>query len=215
VVIPALAQLEYDRRVGVLDDERVEFALQTVREFLAQPADSDAADSASKDAADDAGRSAAGDAAGPLILVVLDRGSFDSLAPLMISRVVEPEPWRLEVLSKDSLSTDVVEQVRARQPAAVLLVAIEPRDSARIRHICARLLVDERSKPVHVAIFGLREREVAIRFRQVTARSAELHATLSSTVDALRRIAARTMPESSGAQPQGELPASGALLPVS
>lgn len=215
VVIPALAQLEYDRRVGVLDDARVEFALQTVREFLAQPADLEAPEPASNDPGDDAGRSAAGDAVGPLILVVLDRGSFDSLAPLMISRVVEPEPWRLEVLSKDSLSTDVVEQVRARQPSAVLLVAIEPRDSARIRHICARLLVDDRSKPVHVAIFGVREREVAIRFRQVTARSAELHATLSSTVDALRRIAARAMPESSGARPQGELPASGALLPVS
>lgn len=198
VVLPALAQLEDDRRAGVLDSARVEFAQQTVRELLADPQSPAAEEPDPPDASEP-------NDAKPLILVVLDRGSFDESVPLMLMRVVEPAPWRLHVLSNDSMSTDVVEQVRALRPSAVVLAAIESRDSSRIRHICARLSGDGWSKPVHIALFGLRHRDLAIRSRMGRAGAAEVHLTLSSLVDALRRIAARTIVESPSENPRPEL----------
>jgi predicted PurR-regulated permease PerM len=191
VIVPALVQLEYDRRSGVLDDTRVEFARETVREFLTeQPAllaaDADPAEPIAGDPPP------IDDERSPLLLFVLDRGPFDDLVPLMLSFIAATENWRTHVLSKDSLSTDVVEQFRSLHPAAVVITAIEPRDSSRIRHICARLNTEDRTIPLHIAVFGSRQREQGFRTR-VGRDATEFHSTLGSLADALRGIAARTV----------------------
>jgi len=177
VILPALTKLEHDRRNGLLEADRVESARKTVEQFLdeVQPAGAPSKEDVSDDFAKPL----------PLFVVVLDRGGFDDLIPRMLAQSGCGDCWRLHVLSKATLSTEAVDQIREMNPAAVLLAAIEPRDFGRMRHVSTRLAVAGLANPVHVFAFFRSKRSLLARRRSPFSTAVNVHSTFAELVDAL------------------------------
>lgn len=179
IVLPALAQLEYDRNAGLLDDARIQSARHTVLELLRIPGSEQPTPSSEHSTtASDPSR---------LFVLVLDRGSFDDLVPAMLARIAGGDPSQLHVLSKESLSTEVVEEIRRLDPSGVVLVAIQPRDAGRIRHVCKRLLQAAVTCPIHIAVFTSSRRESLGYMRLARQQAVRIHTGLTDLLGALGR----------------------------
>jgi predicted PurR-regulated permease PerM len=197
VILPGLAQLERDRCRGLLEPARVEFARQIVRELL---------ESLRPKTEETPGVERPESASTGSVIVVLDRGAFDDLLPEALAQAAELPTNQLTVLTQDSLATDIVAKVNTQRPSAVVLCAIEPRDTTRLRHILKRLRAEQPDIPVHLAVFTITGRARAMG--GLLQSGLKVHESLASLAEALRgmlwvRPAAAAPAES--ASPPGDL----------
>jgi hypothetical protein len=174
VILPALAQFESDRRDGLVDDVRADFARDTAKEAIAAlkpPPDGQIPEPPAQGGA----------------LMILDRGTFDELIPDLLRLTTDFVPGGLTVLTRNSLATETVEAVGRQHPEAVVYAAIEPRDTSRLQHVLKRLRAEHPDMSIHVAVFSASGRVPRIA-RSTGFRSTIIpHATLAGLVLALQR----------------------------
>lgn len=138
VVVPALAQLELDRQMGVVDAERIDFAKKHVKELLTAllPAPNGETD------ADEAAQ----------VILVLGQGSFDELLPALI--MVGAPHARIETLSGARLSNEVASRLQESDSPLLVMAAIEPAQPTRFRLLLRRLAEAHSTKLAVLAIMS-------------------------------------------------------------
>jgi predicted PurR-regulated permease PerM len=149
VVLPALAQLESDRRNGLLDEPRVDSARHIIQQIL-RSLDADLG--ASPDGAPEPATSAKQDTAA--IMCLIDHGAYDGTVCEMAQRLLGGTVSDALVIPRDALASEIVELIQERQPRALLVVAVGPQDLTRIQHIAKRLAAAVPQVRVVVGLFS-------------------------------------------------------------
>lgn len=170
LILPVLAQLERDRRAGLIEESRVEFAQRVTPDLLERLPGAE-----SPPTPEPARRAP--------VFVVPDRGAFDELLPAVLSRVEPTLAARINVIPPTTLVAEVTERARAgtrrdgcpgltgrsaRVPywgPMVVLLSIEPGLIDRVLLIAKRLTVALPRARIHIGLFGQSERRQALARR--------------------------------------------------
>jgi predicted PurR-regulated permease PerM len=144
-ILPALAMVEQDRHQGVLDDERLAFARNTLRELVEELGDRQRIKIAKGQDEAEPG------AGGPpnrwvlpkdcivnvSILAAHDEG--DELVAFMLAQLLDVNGYCPFVVSGASLASEMVERVKADEAQMVVVSAMPPGAVTHARYLCKRL----------------------------------------------------------------------------
>jgi B12 binding domain len=125
ILVPTLIRTKRDRNRGELDPKDERFVLEVTREIV-------------DNAETPLPLGHAGDGR-PLVFGCPARDKEDELALDLFRHLVDPRLCHFEVLGSEMLGADVVERVRAEQPAVVCLAALPPGGLAPTRYLVKRL----------------------------------------------------------------------------
>jgi predicted PurR-regulated permease PerM len=140
VLLPALSLAELDRHHGDLDEEKQRFVLQTTREIVEDLAErlvkaeseGDGTATTQSFAADPVRERAS-------VLCLPARDEADEIAGLMLVQLLEQRGVSARVVSTQSLSGEMIEQVAAESAAIVCVSALPPFAATHARYLCKRL----------------------------------------------------------------------------
>ena len=130
VLLPSLCLAQSDFRRGDLDETRLRFILQAVREFV------EALEMPVRTAAEAHVDSAA---ARPIVLCLPARDDTDEVAALMLSKILESRGFDAPVTSTKALASEMLDQVAAFDVDAVCVSAVPPFASSTSRYLVKRL----------------------------------------------------------------------------
>ena len=145
VVLPSLAQVEYDRHSQLIDEHRQQFALNTAGDLLT-----------SGELALPERPTVASPASQRSLVLVTASGLFDGL----IAKILQKLARNLHIrdLSEKNLVSELVQEIEKTGPSGVIFAAIEPASVRRFRHVYKKLREDHIALPVHVMIFSASRR---------------------------------------------------------
>jgi predicted PurR-regulated permease PerM len=199
ILVPALTYFKRDRKQ--LTDANAEFVLEAAAESLepAVPAIPSAG-------ADDGVATPA--AEGPMVHVLAcpAQDEADLLALTMLSRLLAPAKWKVEILPVGTLASELVAHVARSRPGVVCIGAVAPDGLRRTRYLCSRLRARFPEIKLVVGRWGLKRGVKADRDRLRKVGVHFVAATISETRSQLRSL----FPALVWQQSQGNVNAGGA-----
>ena len=132
VILPALCLAKQDHENGALSDADWDEAVRAAREVGQEVADAGkekVEGAVVVEGADDRVR----------LLLVPAKDPADLAAIEMLSHLLDPSRWDAEVVTDQTLASELLEKVRATRPAAVVIGSLPPGGVAHTRYLVARL----------------------------------------------------------------------------
>ena len=155
LLVPALIQIKAGLNEGVLDDRHLEFACDTIDEFMTeQTAEIQPPDEIKN-------------GTGPVVFVPAS-GITDDTIVRMMSGMLEAEGFLCETLSSQSLAGEIVTDMSDRACAQICISASPPLAQRKARYLLKRLTGALPNVPVVTAIWGASQDRVE-RLRAVTS----------------------------------------------
>ena len=127
VLIPALCMARRDHEGSSMDAGDVKFAVNAAREIGAEVADAKLVPPAAPD--DDR----------PRVLLCPARDELDHVAIDLLSYLIDPARWEVEVAADETLASELLAKVEAFRPDVVVLGALPPGGLSHCRYLVARL----------------------------------------------------------------------------
>jgi len=183
IVLPAMRLAEADRHRGDLDgptEAAVRDMLGAVVEDLGGPRESSENRSAPRP--------------GP-VLCLPARDWADELASDMLALLLTDRGLQASVLSAESLSGELVDQVAALSPVAVCVSAVPPAAAVHFRVLCKRLRARFPELPIVAGLWDGREDVQAVRLELGAIGTDHVATTLSGAAEILRRLATEASPK--------------------
>lgn len=163
VVLPGLAQVEYDRRSQLIDADRLEFALATAQDLLKKSAEPTSSPAPSNSNPSNS------------LAVVTGGGLFDPYLSRAI-RVFAPG-MIVHELTDRQLVSEIVDEIEALNAPVIVFAAVEPLTLRRFRHIYKKLREDRIQGRPAVVVYAASKR--ASRAASTLARECGLEQSLS------------------------------------
>ena len=163
VVLPGLAQVEYDRRSQFIDADRLEFALSTAQDLLKEGAGPTSSLSPS------------GPESGDSLAVVTGGGLFDAYLCRTIRLFAPGLP--VHDLTDRQLVSEIVDEIESLKPGTIVFAAVEPVTLRRFRHIYKKMREDGIQGRPLVVVYAASKR--AARSASRLARDCGLEQSLS------------------------------------
>jgi hypothetical protein len=183
LLVPALNYAKRDRERDELAEADEQFILRATREIVEDLGERQAAE------AEKEGDSGEGGAESPSPIHVLGcpgRDEADELALEMLGQVLDPARWRVEVLSVEMLSAELVALAGEKAPAVVCIGALPPGGLAHTRYLCKRLRARLPGVKIVVGRWGLKGNVEQNREQLREAGADEVATTLLETRDRLQ-----------------------------
>ena len=143
VVIPALALARRDVDRGNLSDEELTFMLRATQEITEEVAE------AKKDSTPPATKTATPDSR-VRVLACPARDDLDRVGAELLSRLLDPAKWEVEVVAVATLASEILEQIEVMVPSVVVISAIPPGGLAHTRYLLKR--IHARFPGLHVVV---------------------------------------------------------------
>ena len=155
LLVPALIQIKAGLNEGVLDDRHLEFACDTIDEFMTeQTAEIQSPDETKN-------------GTGPVVFVPAS-GITDDTIVRMMSGMLEAEGFLCETLSSQSLTGEILTDMSDRACAQICISASPPLAQRKARYLLKRLTGALPNVPVVTAMWGASQDRVE-RLRAVTS----------------------------------------------
>jgi len=185
VVLPALVLVKLNRERDQLTQEDEEYILKATQEILDDALQSQrTADAAavSEEAADTLERIRA-EAVGVVGLPARDEA--DEVALRVFGETLDPTRCRLEVVSSEAVSGEILEQLRKEKPSLICIAALPGDGYAHTRYLCKRLRAQFRDTKILVGCWGLQGDAEHVIARLKAAGADAVGTTLKETRDQL------------------------------
>ena len=153
--VPALIQIKAGLNEGVLEDRHLEFACDTIDEFMTEQTAEVQPPEGTKDGT------------GPVVFVPAG-GTTDETIVRMMSGILESEGILCEILSSQSLAGEIVTDMSDRACAQICISASPPLAQRKARYLLKRLTGALPNVPAVTAIWGASQDRVD-RLRAVTS----------------------------------------------
>jgi predicted PurR-regulated permease PerM len=137
LLIPALAYTKRDRGREALTESDEQAILNTVREIVEDLA-THSAESKVPSAESPAPGTQPSETAPVLVLGCPARDAEDELALHLFSRLLDGR-WQMEILTEHVLTSELMDAVEAKRPAALCVASLPPGGLAHARYLCKRL----------------------------------------------------------------------------
>ena len=175
LLIPALNYAKRDLKRGHLTDEEGDSLLESLNQSFAEVNmhRHDASVTDLKLPNDGAIKS---DPGRLKVIACSTGGATDRTALAMLSKLLDPTRWDIEIISPETLTSELVARVALEPPAAICIAAIPPGSIAQARYLCKKLRSANREVPLIVGRWG--ERRIVQTDRD---RLAEAGATIVTT----------------------------------
>jgi methanogenic corrinoid protein MtbC1 len=171
VLLPALSFVKRDQERGLLEEQDRAFIFQTIREVLENlPAQ------ATGETPPAAGTDSAKERAQVLVFGCPARDEADEVALDIFRRMLEPSGCRMEVLSDQVLSAEVVGRVESESPDLICIASLPPGGLAQAKYLCKRLRARAPSVKIAVGRWGQQENVEETR-KRLQAAGADFVAT--------------------------------------
>jgi predicted PurR-regulated permease PerM len=202
VFIPALVLAKRDRASGDLSPEDEEFVLRVTRDVLDELVSSQQqihviATQGAPSQDPDAGKT--------LVFGCPARDTEDELALRMFQQLLESSPCRVEVLSAQTLSGELVARVEREHPALVCIASLPPGGLSLARYLCKRLRNHFPELRIVIGCWGLTQNVQRARERLQAAGANGVATTLlearSVVLPMVRAAAAVNPPDAEKLQP--------------
>jgi hypothetical protein len=137
LLVPALTWAKRDREHDELSDDDEQFMLKATREIVADVAP---------------GQPAATETERPKgrLLGLAMRDEFDQLSLELLTRLLDPRHWDVQIAPADMLSGEQVAEVEQQRPAVICIASLPPGGLAHARYLCKRLRA--RFPGVHIIV---------------------------------------------------------------
>ena len=155
LLVPALIQIKAGLNEGVLDDRHLQFACDTIDEFMTEQTAEIQAPEGTRDGI------------GPVVFVPAS-GITDETIVRMMSGMLEAEGFLCETLSSQSLAGEMITDMSDRACAQICISASPPLAQRKARYLLKRLTGALPNVPVVTAIWGASQDRVE-RLRAVTS----------------------------------------------
>ena len=140
VLLPALSLAEQDRHQGALDEAKQQFVHQTTREIVEElgerikkaATENEKGSESEIIAVEPRGQKAS-------ILCLPARDEADEIAGLMLTQLLEQRGVMARVVSTQTLTGEMIEQINAQSIAIVCVSALPPLAATHARYLCKRL----------------------------------------------------------------------------
>jgi predicted PurR-regulated permease PerM len=153
LLLPALALVDYERRLGRLEDEQIEASRETFNVLA----------STVEQCAMARGEDAPPAAPSEGSLLCLPTGAFgDEITCSLVARILTRRGFKVRASAR-VLTGEMTKILHEEQPALVLLSALPPTDARTVRYLCRRLLRDSPDVQVVVAMWGADEELAEVR----------------------------------------------------
>jgi predicted PurR-regulated permease PerM/methylmalonyl-CoA mutase cobalamin-binding subunit len=203
IVLPALRFAEQDHERGAITlDKRsalIEQLAELVENIAALPArptrsgasEDASTDTARADAASQHSNAAGAPALAPAALSVLclpaaDRA--DALAGELLSRVLSPSDYRIEVMGSATLKGEMLEQVAQSQPDVIFVSAMPPAALVHARYLCQKLRSRFAGVPIIVGLWDAQGDLQKAVDRLTSAGATKIVTRATDAVDALAQL---------------------------
>jgi predicted PurR-regulated permease PerM len=127
-------------------------------------------------------------AAGVLVLGCPARDEADELVLEMLKRMLDPNKCRLEILSANTLASEVLQRVEQDKPAAVCIASLPPHGLTYTRYLCKRLRATYPKLKVAVLSLGRGDQAEQVRVRLRDAGADQVATSLAECRDLLLPI---------------------------
>ena len=124
----------------------------------------------------------------PVILGCGARDQADEVALTIFQRVLEPQTCRLEIIPRDRLISEILEQVDDERPGIICITALPPGGLAYTRLLCKRLKQRHPTLKIVVARWGLRTGIEENRTELIAAGATHIGTTLAETAQQLAQL---------------------------
>jgi predicted PurR-regulated permease PerM len=180
LLVPALIQIKAGLNEGVLDDRHLQFACDTIDEFMIEQ---------TAEIQPPEGKQ---DGIGPVFFVPAS-GVTDETIVRMMSGMLEAEGFPCETLSSQSLAAEIVTDISDRACAQICISASPPLAQRKARYLLKRLSGALPNVPVVTAVWGASQDRVE-RLRTVTS-STVITSMRSALAEIKQNVALRRVPE--------------------
>lgn len=179
VLLPTLALAKRDRHRYALDAERGERVYASLLRLVEEVAEEMGSEEGARAPAIRV----------PKICIIPANDEADSIAALMLARLLTPEHFEALLFPKDLLAAEVVERVAKCDATAVCISAVPPEAAANAAYLTKRLRRDVPQKKVVVALWCI-EGDLEPVARRLQACGAEaVVARIPDALDKLRLVA--------------------------
>jgi len=190
LILPALGRARRDRRHGQLPEEEERLIWRATRDIVLGL---HATHETAQRAADAEAGAAPTEGASPrrkmLVLASPVRDEADELGLLMLSHLLDPACWTVELTSPQLLASEVIALVESTQPAVVCLGALPASGlAARTRYLSKRLRARYPELRIIVGRWGLREEHGTARRHLEAAGATYVGTTLVETREHLQTV---------------------------
>ncbi len=108
-------------------------------------------------------------------------GIVDRTALAMLDELLDPAHWDLELVSAETLTSELVARVALEAPVAICIAAIPPGSVAQARYLCKKLRAANPDVPLIVGRWGERRTQQTDRERLAEAGATRVTTTLIET----------------------------------
>ncbi len=198
LLIPALSFAKRDRDHGDLSQPDERFIIEAVREVAEEVAEREPAPA-------DGGAGRAPDERRVRLLGYPARDAADDVALRMFAGLLDPARWEVELLSPDSLSSELLGAVARSRPQVVCITSLPPGGLAHTRYLSKRLRQRSPDLKILIALFGFQGDLEDVRAVQTRAGADAVVTTLGQALAQLAEWlpAFQAAPENSAA-PRGK-----------
>jgi predicted PurR-regulated permease PerM len=189
IFLPALLLTKANRDRGRLTEDDERFILQTTRALVDDLPAAPAEEMADPECQSEATRRwEAVPAAGLLVLGCPAHSEPDALALYMLRQLLDPDKCRLEVLSVNTLASEVLLRVEKARPAAVCIASLPPHGLTYARYVCKRLRSRFPDLKILVLSLGRDEQRERVATRLREAGASQVATSLAECRDLLLPI---------------------------
>jgi hypothetical protein len=155
VLLPALHAAKRDYELGTLSHDDVQYIVQATRSIIDDLGTYRVNASPSATEPVDRLTPTPGETSPSLILGCPADDELDELALLMLAQLLNPQRYRLEVMSAEMLAAEVISAVEQRRADVLCIAAILPGALAPTRYLCKRLRSAFPECKIVVGLWGL------------------------------------------------------------
>jgi predicted PurR-regulated permease PerM len=185
VLVPALVLFRESRARGEISHEDEQFSLQATQEILEDlvlPQQQSKLESTEEETAARPEESTQNQV---LVFGCPARDAIDELALSMFERLLDPSKCRLEIISHNKLTAEIIDRVRQEQPKAICIASVPSKGLAHTRYLCKRLRSQFADLKILIGCWGLKQDLEQTRKRLIAAGADQVGATLLETRDQL------------------------------
>jgi predicted PurR-regulated permease PerM len=157
VLIPALNAAKRDRELGTLTEEDVQFIMRATRAIVEDLGTRQPQASTASRTSPEASIKAPAVTPLPQILGCPAQDAADELALLMLQQLFDPTQYKVEIISAEMLTAEVLSVVEQQAVAVICIAALPPGALAPTRYLCKRLRARFPECRIVVGRWGLQE----------------------------------------------------------
>lgn len=179
--LPALLLAKRDRLKDALDERHDRFVFDNLRRVLEELEE----EKEGNEGQEGKNEEAPAPVAFPGVCFVPAHDEADALAAMMLSRVMQPELYRLHLLAHEKLAAEILDEVAAHCDKAVLISAVPPSAASNASYLCKRL---RQRFPQMKIVVALWHAEGAVERAAARLKHAGADEVVTRLPDAMERI---------------------------